>query len=540
MKLSSIMEDLPNKFVPFNNPEDSQGATPLYSASTFNIEQKPAESNAYASSSTKPATTTRSADVVLDTKSASEHFPFTEALKLIVSNALPLIFVYFVLFSIRNLSLHLIKQRNDERLTTAVGVGNTLLNVIGIAIYMSLNAGLTSCSAHAFGAKNYQLLGFYLHRGLIINLIAMIPGGCILYWSDKFALYMGFDEITAQYTQQVTFYCLAGIFFMMLFNTLTAYLNACDIFIPPAIALIVSAVAFWVLSVILVQNYEMDILGIAISFNIMQLIAFLLVLAYILIKDPVPGSFFWFKEQSFKEIWSLFKYEFFVGSMIFLEWVCGEIIYIMAGSLSLTEVSALTIVYTNFQAWYSFPYSLSDVVLAFTGNAMGEGNIQKAKSFIKAGVFCALGAALLAEIFYFFLAWEAAEIYTNNYETIKKCVQIFRAYHLMYPSDFTQVILSTGLRAIGKEKLGSELFILVFYFIGIPLSYILSFKVGLNVMGLVFGPIGSNYILITLLLIVYCKINWQDQLKVIQQKLKNDNKGILLPNDGLASPEAQI
>jgi len=101
--------------------------------------------------------------------SENQTYPFKEALKTVILNSLPLIMIYFILFSIRNLSLHLIKEKNDERLSTAVGLANTILNVVGLSIFISLNTGLTSCSAQAFGARNFQLVGFYLHRGFIIN-----------------------------------------------------------------------------------------------------------------------------------------------------------------------------------------------------------------------------------------------------------------------------------------------------------------------------------------------------------------------------------
>jgi len=449
-----------------------------------------------------------------------------DAFKTLIPNALPLIFVNFILFSIKNLTLHLIKQKQDDRLTTAVGVANTMLNVIGIALYMSFNTGLTSCSAHAFGAKNYQLVGFYLHRAFIINVVSMIPGIIILYQADKICMLLGFDEQTALYTQQITFYCITGVVALMVFNTLTAYLNACDIFVPSAIALTISAVIFWVLSYVLFDNYHMDVLGVAISFNVMQIIAALITLIYILVKNPVPGSFFWPKKQSFEEIWPLLKYEFFVGSMVFLEWIAAEIIYLFAGTLSLVDVSALTIVYTNYMAWYCLPFSMTDLVLTFVGNAMGEGDIAKAKNFLRAGTYSGVVFSVIAMLFYVFFSREASEYYTDNEDVIAVAMRLFKVNILYYPADFLQLILSSAIRAIGKEKLGSIMFIVIFYILGLPLAYLLCFSTDLGVLGLAWGPIICSTLLFIWLIGAFYTVDWEKQVKLIGKKLEKDDKAL--------------
>jgi len=514
--MQTTPENSSHRFTPFHNDEDN-----IRTAYTSNQQKlAPIENESHDGS----ASIVLHKDLITPlTAGVSQDYSFKEALKILVLNSLPLIMIYFILFSIRNLSLHLIKEKNDERLSTAVGLANTILNVVGLSIFISLNTGLTSCSAQAFGAKNYQLVGFYLHRGFIINMICLIPGFSVLYFCDKIALMLGFDEQTAYYTQQITSYCIPGIFFLMIYHTLSAYLNACDMFVSPAIALIVSAIMFWTSSYYLFVVAQMDYRAIAVSFNSMQFVAALLLFAYIKYADPVPGSFFWFKRQSFQELWHLFQYEFFVGSMIFLKAISSEIIYLFAGSLSLTEVSALTIVYTNLQAWYALPISIADIVLAFMGNAMGEGNIQKAKQFLKAGMLTGVILAVFVQVYYLIYARQTAEFYINNEDVIWECVKIFGVYLFYYPADFLQLILSSGMRAIGLEKLGSVMFVVVFYVIAIPLSYFLCFTLNIGVLGLVIGPMISSCILCLWLVVVYMGIDWKVQVKDIQGRLRKDD-----------------
>ena len=457
---------------------------------------------------------------------AESSSTFKQALKTLIADTIPLIIIYLAIFSVRNLSLHFIKEKNNIRLTSAIGVGNTLLNIVGLAVFMSLNAGLVSRSSQAFGAKNNQLVGFYLHRALIINVLGLIPSCCLLYWSDVLCTVMGFDLETANYIQEYSSYCIPGIFAMMVYNTLSSYLYSCDIFLPSSIALIISTIVFWVLSYFLFTRTALSIVAIAISFNIMQALAAILIFLYIRFKDPVPGSFFWFKSQSFKGLWALFEHEFLVGSMVFLEWIAYEIIYLFAGRLSITELAALTIVYTNYQTLYAVPVSLADTVLAFVGNAMGEGDTKKAKNFIKAGLTLSLITLVGVELFYIFLIRQVTAFYTSDVKTIEKTVEIFNIYLLYFPADFIQIILSSGLRAIGKEKLGSVMFLICYYVISIPISFVLCFYAGLKVMGLVYGPMVGLYCLLFWVIFAYIRINWEKQKKVIEERISHDHKAL--------------
>ena len=451
---------------------------------------------------------------------------FRKTLKTLIVNTLPLILVYIANFSVRNLSLHFAKERNNTHLTNAIGIGNTLLNVVGLAVFISLNIGLISCSSQAFGAKKYKLVGFYLHRGLIINTLALIPGCCIFYWSDKICMLMGVDPDTAFYIQKLTFNCILGVFAMMIFNTLSAYLYSCDIFFPSSVAIVVSSIVFGILTYVLFEKTDLDILAVSISFNVMQVLSVLLIFLYIIIRKPVPGSFFLPRGPSFKGLWELFTHEFFVGSMMFLEWISLEIIYLFAGRLGLEELGAMTIVFTNFQTLYAVPVSLADTVLAFVGNAMGERNLPKAKSFLKAGLVWSIASLICIELAYVFCARQIAEFYTSDEATIVETVRVFKLYLFYFPPDFIQIVLSSGIRAIGKEKLGSVMFIVCYYLISIPLAYFLCFGLELRDSGLVFGPTLGLYCLLIWLIFSYWKIDWDAQLEVIAIRIKQDQKAI--------------
>ena len=313
----------------------------------------------------------------------------------------------------------------------------------------------------------------------------------------------------------------------MIFNTLSSYLYSCDIFFPSSVILILSSMIFTMLSYVLLTKTDMGLGAAALSYSGMQILAASLTFLYIIIRDPVSDSFFWFKSQSFKDVWTLFKHEFLVGSMIFAEWIAYEIIYLSAGRLTLVEITSLTITYVNSQTLYAVPVALADGTLTFIGNAMGEGDINKAKKFLKAALILSLVALVGIELFYITLTRQIVEFYTSDPDTIEKTMQILRRYLLNFPADFIQIVLSSGIRAIGKEKLGSITFLVCFYMIAIPVSYLLCFNAGLRVMGLVYGPmIGLNCLAIWLIFTFWFIVDWEKQKRVVAKRVDRDHKAL--------------
>ena len=449
-----------------------------------------------------------------------------ESLKILTWNFIPLITTYLSVHLVRLVLFYYIKIRNNAYLTSAFGAGNTLLGFVNVAVIVSLNVGLISRSAQAFGAKNYQLVGLYLHRALIINIIVLVPFCCILYWSDAIFIGLGFEAPIAKIVQQFTSYCIPGVFALMLFNTLSSYLYSCDIFLPSAIVTVISSVISAVVAYFLLTKTNMDIGAIAISYNGMYTLNAILIFLYIKIKDPIPGSFFWFKSQSFREIWTLFKHEILVGSMIFLEWTGQEMNYLFAGSLSLPEMMGMTIAYSNCNVLYAIPVVSAESVLVFVGNSMGEGDIKKAQNFMKAGLLLNLITSVCVEGFYIILSREVAEFYTLDENAIKITVKLLITYLLIFPVDFIGYTLSSGLRAVGKEKLGFIMFLVCYYFISIPLSYILCFYTKLQVMGLAYGSMAGAYCLLIWLIFSFFRIDWEKQKTFVIERIKNDQKAV--------------
>jgi len=398
-----------------------------------------------------------------------------------------------------------------------------VMNILALAIFISLNVGLTSKSAQAFGAKNYRLIGLYLHRGLIVNLTLFLPFCGFLFFSDRICMACGFEEKIARYIQQYLIEAIPGLFATILFSTFTAYLNACNIFTIPGMLEIIGCVVNWVSNYILIEKYQMGLRGAAMAWNLMFFVALILTVIYLKFWNPVKQTLFWFCRDSFKEVWSLFKHEALIGSMIYLEWIAVEIEVVYVGGLDQIQLTAFPLAFAHINLVYSIPVSLSEAVLTYVGNAVGEKNVEKGKKFLKSGVVLACSAVVLIVIYFWFCSKYIAEFYVDDQATRDMMVKYFGLMAIQVPADFIQFVLASGLRALGKEKAGTILLIICYYGISLPLAYIFCYPAGYGGRGIIFGSSINAYILLICLIIMYKKIDWEKQIRIVNDKMKEDD-----------------
>jgi len=439
--------------------------------------------------------------------------------KLLAISTIPLILTNMTRYLNETFALHFLKSLGELEVLDAYALAASLISLVCMAIFSSLGTGLTSRASQAFGAENYQLVGLYLHKSLIINLIIFIPVAACFYFSDQICLVMGYDALIAQYIQQMLSLSIPGMFALMIFLTITAYLNGCNHFAVPGMVEVASCFLDWTCNYIFIGRMRLGIKGAAISTNISSFSSLIVLVIYLAKWNPAPNTLFWPYKESFLKVWEHFVYQVWLGSMAYLEWIAYEVILIFSGRLDSIQLTSTAIAYANSGLVYGIPYGFINTVLAFTGNALGEKNIIKAKNSIKAGVLCSVVSMVLVEVYYVFFSELVARFYVDDEQTVQETTRYFHAYLLQIPPEFIQLILSSGLRAIGKEKIGTLLMLLGFYFIAIPASYLLCFTFKLGGIGLIFGPALNQYLLLIAILIVYCKIDWNAQLSIVLKGL---------------------
>jgi Na+-driven multidrug efflux pump len=137
-----------------------------------------------------------------------------------------------------------------------------------ISVVVSMSIGLIPRLSQAFGAKDYKLLGFYLHKGFINTIIMLVPSTFLMIYSDKIFIWANYTPELAEkmqlYLSQVT---IAGFFFAM-GQTFQVYLNACGCFKSPVVITIIGSVTFIGANFVFVDLWKWGLNGVALACNI--------------------------------------------------------------------------------------------------------------------------------------------------------------------------------------------------------------------------------------------------------------------------------
>jgi multidrug resistance protein, MATE family len=455
-----------------------------------------------------------------------ENISLWEAICNSLKNAFP-IFITMLIAKIATISsFNFLKDYPDENVLAAYGIGNGFLNVICYAIIYSLCMGLLTRLGQAVGDKAFKLLGYYLHRGFIINCLSFIFMSVIIFFSDAgFKVFNYTDQLSTE-TRTYLIWSLPGIFFYMIFTTLQYYLLSINIVLPTAVMQVISAPIYIGSAYYLTSLNNYGLIGSAIALLIQNGASSIMVIAYIIYKKPNPESLFFFDKHSFEKLWDLFKHEFLIGSVVFIQWIGVEIIVLASGSLDVSQTTGLTATYMMNQTFYMIPCSLDNAVVTFVASSMGARQPKKAKKYIIAvvilGTFLASVLGILAYFFWEYIIVLLVETKAaEDYSTI-----LIHIYLLCIVPDFLQIVLSASLRAVDKKVEGFIVTCVSMYAIAIPCAFVLCFTYDWQVEGLIWGIDIGFFCCFTINVMCFLTVDLKKQSKKIYKKILEDKAHI--------------
>ena len=112
--------------------------------------------------------------------------------------------------------------------------------------------------------------------------------------------------------------------------------------------------------------------------------------------------------------------------MTMAEWSAAEILIIMAASISVGAVGAMSICYNFYGLLYYFPYGFQNGVVAVIGNYIGMEDERKGKLVFIIATIYSLTTTIGLSLFSYTYSYEIAATYTQDMDTVallKGCIQ---------------------------------------------------------------------------------------------------------------------
>ncbi len=465
--------------------------------------------------------------------SLDENIKITDALKEISWIALPTTLFFIALFLMMTINLsfigHTHKGEDKEDVLGGIGISHLYVNCLYYSIIVGLLSGYETLGSNAFGAKNYYLMGVYLHRAQLIAYLLALIFLIIHFFSSVYIISLfGIDSKVLRYVEEYIKIMMLFVLPDVQFSLNFRHLNIINKSHVNLIILLITLVLhpFW--CYIFIINYDLGVKGAAWSIVISQSINAILGVAYLSYFRPISESLFFYNRNSFKGWVEYLKIALPSTFLMCSEWWAFEILSIIAIWISKLDYT-VHILLANFNAMlFSITIGFSMAASIITGRTISEKSIPYLKKFLKILYVYAFVFMFCVNLIVFFVKNRILYIYVNDQENIvTKGIEVIPILCINNLSDILQTMLCNVCRGLGKQLIASLCTFINFYITQTSFAIFFGKYLEWGVFGLWMGPLFCNLLsAICFFFVVYFYFDFHSIQKEILKRLEKDRKSI--------------
>lgn len=402
--------------------------------------------------------------------------------------------------------------------------GYALVQTISVRFVNGILIGMSSATetlcGQAFGAGQHHMMGIYLQRSWIVDLITLTILLPVFIFGTQIFKLLGEDEAIARSGGYISLWFIPFIYNFVFSLTIQMYLQAQLKNMVIAWLSIAQFVIHVPLSWFFVYNLNWGIPGALGALSIVSWLVIIGEFVYIF-GGWCPNSWKGFTLAAFKDIFPVVKLSISSGVMVCLELWYYAVLVLIAGYMKNAEVeiSAFSIC-LNVNAW-EFMISLGFLGAACVrvANELGRGNAKAVKFSIKV----LLGTSIAIGLFFFILCLafgsKLAYLFTSDdqvAETVSD-LSILLSFSVLLNSIYP--VLSGVAVGAGMQGIVAVVNLCCFYLIGVPLGAVLGYVAHLEVKGIWFGMICGVVCQTLALSFITWRTDWDEQVKKASERL---------------------
>ena len=277
------------------------------------------------------------------------------------SVAIPTIFSGLTLLLIESVSLIFVGQMNNTYAMAGVGLSIIYTNFVSLSPLTGLGSALSVQVSIEAGRKDYQKCETILQRGRVIAVIAALPLCIFQLLQYEIMVMCGIDSEVASYAYQFGIFLFLAMCIHMQFDCYRSYLNATGQskilqFITASTLLVHVALCYF-----LIQRLNMGVAGASLSTMVTMSLNCILVILYAwkfskFPVSPIPRDIPSLLHKA--DVADYLRIGLPCIVMGMAEWCAAEILILIAASISVGAVGAMSICYNFYNLLYYFPYGL--------------------------------------------------------------------------------------------------------------------------------------------------------------------------------------
>jgi MATE family multidrug resistance protein len=378
--------------------------------------------------------------------------------------------------------------------------------IFGIGIVLGMDPLVTQ--AHGSGDPVRQ--GRALQRGILLALVVSIPIGGLWALTEPAMRLLGQAPDLATLAHRYALAQIPGLPFFMLYTALRQYLAGRAIIRPAMIVAIVAnlvnVAANWALIFGHLGLPELGIVGAGLATSCTRIFMAVVLAAWLIHADLARGGWVPWARESFspRGLGEIVGHGWPIGVQFALEVWAFQTATLVAGRIGEAELAAHTVVLNVASVSFMIPMGISLGAVTRVGNLIGAGQPKRAQ--LAAWVALGTGASVMTAFALIFVLfrWQIPLFYNPDPGVRALAATVFPIAAAFQVFDGTQVVGSGVLRGMGRTRPAALFNLIGYYFFALPLGWLMTFNLGLGLVGLWFG-LASGLFAVALMLTAWIR-----------------------------------
>ncbi|XP_010841225.1 PREDICTED: multidrug and toxin extrusion protein 2 isoform X2 [Bison bison bison] len=310
----------------------------------------------------------------------------------------------------------------------AVTLSVAFVNVCGVSIGFGLSSACDTLMSQSFGSPNKKDVGIILQRGVLVLLLCCLPCWALFLNTQLILLLCRQDPAVSRLAQEYVQVYIPGLPANFLYSLQAKYLQNQGIVWPQVFSGIVGNCVNGLANYILVSVLGQGVRGSAFANTVSQFSQAVFLLFYIVLKKLHLETWAGWSWECLQDWGPFFRLAIPSMLMLCIEWWAYEI-----------------------------------------------------------GSFLVVGTSLVVGILLSLLRNKLGHIFTNDEEVVALVNKVLPLYIFFQLFDALCCLYAGVLRGTGRQAFGAVVNAVMYYAIGLPLGVVLTFLVGMGIMGLWLG-----------------------------------------------------
>ena len=437
-----------------------------------------------------------------DAVAAGRWLPRREHLRATVRLALPVVVIQVGMMAMGVVDTIMVGHLSARALA-AVALGN--LYFFGLAIFaMGTLMVLDPVVAQAVGARDEPAVARGIQRGVLLAALLTVPAVLLLLLAGAFMTFarqpVEVVPLASAYAVRLAPGVLPFFVFVVFRQSLQSMRVTAPIVVAIVVANLVNAALNWMLIFGRLGAPAMGVVGSAWATTVSRwLLALLLVL---LVRHRLAPYLWPVRVETWEPapLGRMLRLGLPIGCQVLLEFGAFAMVALMMGWLGTREMAGHQVAINLASLTFMVPLGTADAASVLVGQAVGRNDPAGARGASVSALLCGAGFMCLTAVAFLTLPDVLARLYTTDVAVLAVAAALIPLAGVFQVFDGLQAVAGGILRGLGETRVAMLVNLLGYWGLGLPVSWLLGFRLGWGPAGLWWGLVIGLALVATVLL----------------------------------------